>query len=130
MAENNVPKVVIDNAAPSVSESKTVPFVAEVEEASAAAQKSAPTLAEAPKDEVKAGAPSPWAWVAKNFPGHEHAFVGGACGLLLALLIFAIGFWKAFFVAVLVAIGVLVGQYLDGDTRVVELIRRLFGDNR
>ena len=62
-------------------------------------------------------------WVQDNFPGHTNAVVGGACGLVVAILIFVIGFWRALFV-------IAVGQYLDGDPKVAAFISRIFNDNR
>lgn len=69
-------------------------------------------------------------WVQDNFPGHTNAVVGGACGLVVAILIFVIGFWKALFVTACIAVGVAVGQYLDGDPKVAAFISRIFNDNR
>ncbi|WP_083307305.1 DUF2273 domain-containing protein [Olsenella sp. HMSC062G07] len=70
------------------------------------------------------------AWTHDVVVGHENAALGGAVGLAVALLIFAIGFWRALFVALCVCVGVVVGQFLDGDARVVRAIRKLFSDNR
>lgn len=69
-------------------------------------------------------------WVASTFPGHEHAFWGGVCGLLAAILFFVIGLWRALVVAVLVTLGVAVGQAIDGDARIVRTLRRLFSRNQ
>lgn len=70
------------------------------------------------------------AWMAKTFPGHVHAVVGGLCGLLVAILFFVFGFWKTLFVCLLVMIGVAFGQYLDGDPRIVDFIRKLVSEGR
>ena len=69
-------------------------------------------------------------WMAKTFPGHVHAVIGGLCGLLVAVLFFVFGFWKTMLVCLLVAIGVAFGQYLDGDPRIVNLIRKLVSEGR
>lgn len=70
------------------------------------------------------------AWMAKTFPGHVHAVIGGLCGLLVAVLFFVFGFWKTLLVCLLVTIGVAFGQYLDGDPRIVDLIRKLVSEGR
>jgi len=66
-------------------------------------------------------------WLSSNFPGHENAVFGGICGLVVALLIFIIGFWKALFVVICVLVGVAIGQYMDGNPTVVKAFRRFFG---
>lgn len=66
-------------------------------------------------------------WLSSNFPGHENAVFGGACGLIVALLVFVIGFWRTLFVVICVLVGVAIGQYLDGSPAVVKAFRKLFG---
>jgi uncharacterized membrane protein len=66
-------------------------------------------------------------WLSNNFPGHENAVFGGICGLIVAVLVFAIGFWQTLFVVICVLIGVAIGQYLDGNPTVVKAFRRMFG---
>ncbi|MBQ9315377.1 MAG: DUF2273 domain-containing protein [Atopobiaceae bacterium] len=61
---------------------------------------------------------------------HFHAVVGGVCGLVVAVLIFVVGFWQTLFVSLLAAVGVALGQYLDGDPKIVNLIRRLLSEGR
>lgn len=70
------------------------------------------------------------AWLTLNFPGHEHAVLGGVCGLAIALLVFAIGVARVLFMLVCITIGVLIGQYLDGDDRIVRVIRSLLGGDQ
>lgn len=88
---------------------------------------------EEPKEEPKAEpapapAVSPWmAWLSRNFPGHEHAAMGGICGLVIALLLFVIGVWRTLLIALLMGIGVAVGLYVDGDERMVAALRSLLG---
>lgn len=67
---------------------------------------------------------NPVAWVSRVVPGHEHAVLGGVAGLLIALLIFIVGFWKTIFVTLLVCVGIAFGQYLDGDPKIINLLRR------
>ncbi len=70
------------------------------------------------------------AWLHDAVPGHECAAIGGILGLVVAILVFTIGFWRAFFVALCVVIGVMIGQYVDGNPRIVRVVRKLFSDNR
>ncbi len=68
-------------------------------------------------------------WVSRTFPGHENAFWGGVAGLAIALLVFWVGVFRALAVAVLVFIGVALGQVADGDPKIINLIRRFFTSN-
>ncbi|WP_321972254.1 DUF2273 domain-containing protein [Paratractidigestivibacter sp.] len=68
-------------------------------------------------------------WVSRTFPGHEHAFWGGVIGALLAILIFWVGIGKALGVAALVLIGIAVGQAVDGDPKIINLLRHFFSSN-
>ncbi len=65
-------------------------------------------------------------WVSRTFPGHEKAFWGGVCGLLVALILFAIGLLRTIIVVVLVGLGVALGQMADGDPKLVKLVRKFF----
>lgn len=66
-------------------------------------------------------------WVDGAFPGHRNAVFFGLVGLVAALLIFWIGFFRVLFVAVFVVCGVAFGQWLDGDARIVKAVKKLFG---
>ena len=57
------------------------------------------------------------AWVSRTFPGHENAFLGGVCGVLVAIVM-----------AVLVLIGVAIGQQADGDPKILRALGKLFRD--
>lgn len=86
-----------------------------------------------PEDKKAAGAGATWSlsgWVSRTFPGHEKAFWGGVTGLLVALLLFAIGFFRTLLIAVLVVAGVAVGQALDGDPKIVNLVRAFLSRNQ
>ena len=61
------------------------------------------------------------------FIGHEHAILGGLAGLAIAFLMFTIGFWKTLFITLLVAVGVAIGQLIDGDPKIINVLRRLIG---
>ena len=67
-------------------------------------------------------------WLSQNFPGHENAVFGGVCGLVIAILVFVIGFWQALFLALCVTVGIAIGQYVDGNPTVVRFVRRFFGE--
>lgn len=83
-----------------------------------------------PDSTLREGASRVFSWVRRTFPGHEKAFWGGVCGLLAAIVFFAIGFWRTLVIVVLVVVGVAVGQMLDGDSKIVEAVRRLFSRNQ
>lgn len=76
------------------------------------------------------GAGRVFSWVRRTFPGHENAFWGGVCGMLAAIVFFAIGFWRTVVIVVLVIAGVALGQVLDGDSKIVEAARRIFSRNQ
>ena len=69
------------------------------------------------------------AWVSRTFPGHENAFVGGVCGLLVAIVMAAIGFWRTLLLVLLVLIGVAIGQQADGDPKILRVLGKLFRDH-
>ena len=81
-------------------------------------------------ESVRAGAGRVSAWVSRTFPGHEHAFWGGVLGLLVALVFFAIGFFRTLLIVALVVVGVAVGQALDGDPKLINAVRRFFARNQ
>lgn len=70
------------------------------------------------------------AWLVGACMNHSYAVLGGLCGLVVALLVFFIGFWKTLFICLLVLVGVMVGQYLDGDPKIVNFIKRLIDEAR
>lgn len=80
-------------------------------------------------DAVRDGAGKLFGWVRRTFPGHEHAFWGGVIGFLAAVLFLVLGLWRALVIVVLVIIGVAAGQALDGDSKIMDLIRHLFSRN-
>ena len=62
-------------------------------------------------------------WVKSTFPGHEKSFIGGLLGLVAALLFLSLGVGRALVVAFFVLVGVAVGQYLEGDPKILTAIR-------
>lgn len=69
-------------------------------------------------------------WLTETFPGHENAVLFGFLGFVLAVLIFIIGFWRTLFIALVVLLGVAVGQQFDGDPKIFNAIRNLVRENR
>lgn len=64
-------------------------------------------------------------WLDSTFPSSKNAVLGGVAGLIVALLFFAIGFWRTIFICLLVLVGVALGQYADGDPKLVRAITKL-----
>lgn len=64
-------------------------------------------------------------WLDETFPNGRNAVLGGVTGLVVALLLFAIGVLKTLVIAILVVVGVACGQYLDGDPKIVRFIQNL-----
>ena len=79
---------------------------------------------------VRDGASHVRSWVSRNLPGHEHAFWGGVLGLLVAVAFLALGLFRTIVIVVLVFVGVSLGLALDGDSRLVDTLRRLFSRNQ
>lgn len=65
-------------------------------------------------------------WVHKTFPRRENAFWGGVFGLIVALLVMWIGIFRSIFLLVFIVIGVMIGQAIDGDAKLINLLRRFF----
>ncbi|MGN0071247.1 MAG: DUF2273 domain-containing protein [Atopobiaceae bacterium] len=91
--------------------------------------KSAPAATEATSEQHAGARPleAAEAWLHETFPGHENAVLCGVLGLIVAILLFAIGFWATLLVALCVTVGVAIGQLLDGDPKIIEFVRGLFG---
>lgn len=64
-------------------------------------------------------------WLDETFPNGRNAVLGGVTGLVVALLLFAIGVLKTLVIAILVVVGVACGQYLDGDPKIVRFVQNL-----
>ena len=121
MAEEKTPKPKIefgDKSAPAAGEGAD-------QGAKKASDDGSYTVGEAVRD----GAGRLFSWVRRTFPGHEHAFWGGVIGFLAAVLFLVLGLWRALVIVVLVIIGVAAGQALDGDSKIMDLVRRLFSNN-
>lgn len=68
-------------------------------------------------------------WVRRTFPHHEHAFWGGVIALVIAILTFVIGVGRMLLVCLLVFVGVAIGQVLDGDPKIIRMVRGLLNDD-
>jgi uncharacterized membrane protein len=68
-------------------------------------------------------------WIETKFPGHGNAILFGIIGLVVALLIFSLGFWRTLVIAALVVAGVAFGQYLDGNPRIIRALRHLINSS-
>lgn len=125
------------------SEEKAATTEQEPEKQENAAQAAPAATAHRPKKAAAAAAapaaipvkpirkPKPFmTWLGQFFPGHEHAVLGGFCGLCVAVLVFFIGVPRTLFLLIVVVMGVIIGQYLDGDPRLVNAVRRLLGGDR
>lgn len=64
-------------------------------------------------------------WLDETFPNSRNAVLGGVTGLVVALLLFTIGVLKTLVIAILVAVGIACGQYLDGEPKIVRFIQNL-----
>ena len=103
-----------------------------------AAAQSAPEPAASTRQSAPEPAPEPAApaqrpcaftrasrWLDETFPNSRNAVLGGACGLVVALLLFTIGVLKTLVIAILVVVGIACGQYLDGEPKIVRFIQNL-----
>ena len=55
---------------------------------------------------------------------HKGAVLGGLLGLIIAVLILIIGFWKALLVLFLVGVGIILGMAIDGNNMIKNSIDR------
>lgn len=75
---------------------------------------------------VRAGMRGVTSWVHHTFPGQEKAFWGAVVGLVAAIAFLVVGPWPIVVIAVFVLVGVAAGQALDGDPKIVNVLRHLF----
>lgn len=62
------------------------------------------------------------------FPGKSNTVLFGVIGLIAALLLLSVGFWRMLIISIFVFIGVAVGQTLDGNPKLLNWIKDLFSD--
>lgn len=97
------------------------------ESVAAGASKPAPKVAVASVPLETAAPAEPNSWLHRQFPGHEHAVVGCLTGLFFALVVLFVGIPRGLFIIACMAVGILVGMYFDGDSRLMGAVRALRG---
>ena len=90
-------------------------------------QKSKPLAA---KEQLDQASVSVVQWFEQLFPGHAHAVIFGLLGFLVAILLFIIGFWKTLLIVILVVIGTSIGQALDGDPKLINMVKHIWFNTR
>jgi uncharacterized membrane protein len=98
--------------------------------AAAAPKREAASTEASDESAASKGRPNLMVWVRRTFPGHVHAFWGAVVAIVVALLTFVIGLPRMLLVAILVLIGIALGQVLDGDPKIIRTIRDLFSSDR
>ena len=59
-----------------------------------------------------------------------YALVGGALGLIVAVLFLTLGFWRTVLIVVLVALGAGIGALADRGRRLWDVVARFFPKDR
>ena len=116
-----------EEAAPEVEESVEETVAREEPAASAEMPKPSPKVAAAPASPKPAEPPVLNPWLHRQFPGHEHAVVGCLVGLFFALVVLYVGIPRGLFIVACMAVGMFVGMYFDGDSRLTGAVRALRG---
>ena len=116
-----------EEAAPEVEESVEETVAREEPAASTETPKPSPKVAAAPASPKPAEPPVLNPWLHRQFPGHEHAVVGCLVGLFFALVVLYVGIPRGLFIVACMAVGMFVGMYFDGDSRLTGAVRALRG---
>lgn len=116
-----------EEAAPEVEESVEETVAREEPAASAEMPKPSPKVAAAPASPKPAEPPVLNPWLHRQFPGHEHAVVGCLVGLFFALVVLYVGIPRGLFIVACMVVGMFVGMYFDGDSRLTGAVRALRG---
>ena len=117
-----------EEAAPEVEEPVQEETVAREEPAaSTETPKPSPKVSAAPASPKPAEPPVLNPWLHRQFPGHEHAVVGCLVGLFFALVVLYVGIPRGLFIVACMAVGMFVGMYFDGDSRLTGAVRALRG---
>ena len=95
--------------------------------ASTETPKPSPKVAAAPASPKPAEPPVLNPWLHRQFPGHEHAVVGCLVGLFFALVVLYVGIPRGLFIVACMVVGMFVGMYFDGDSRLTGAVRALRG---
>lgn len=116
-----------EEAAPEVEESVEETVAREEPAASTETPKPSAKVAAAPASPKPAESPVLNPWLHRQFPGHEHAVVGCLVGLFFALVVLYVGIPRGLFIVACMAVGMFVGMYFDGDSRLTGAVRALRG---
>ena len=117
-----------EEAAPEVEEPVQEETVAREEPAaSTETPKPSPKVSAAPASPKPAEPPVLNPWLHRQFPGHEHAVVGCLVGLFFALVVLYVGIPRGLFIVACMVVGMFVGMYFDGDSRLTGAVRALRG---
>ena len=116
-----------EETAPEVEESVEETVEREEPVASTETPKPSPKVAAAPASPKPAESPVLNPWLHRQFPGHEHAVVGCLVGLFFALVVLYVGIPRGLFIVACMAVGMFVGMYFDGDSRLTGAVRALRG---
>ena len=116
-----------EEAAPEVEESVEETVAREEPAASTETSKPSPKVAAAPASPKPSEPPVLNPWLHRQFPGHEHAVVGCLVGLFFALVVLYVGIPRGLFIVACMAVGMFVGMYFDGDSRLTGAVRALRG---
>lgn len=68
--------------------------------------------------------------MAKFYKMKPNTFIGTSLGIIFALSTLTIGFWKTFFLFLIIAIANIIGQVLDNNTRILMFFDLLIGKFR
>ena len=116
-----------EEAAPEGEESVEETVAREEPAASTETPKPSPKVAAAPASPKPAEPPVLNPWLHRQFPGHEHAVVGCLVGLFFALGVLYVGIPRGLFIVACMVVGMFVGMYFDGDSRLTGAVRALRG---
>lgn len=116
-----------EEVAPEVEESVEETVEREEPVASTETPKPSPKVAAAPASPKPAESPVLNPWLHRQFPGHEHAVVGCLVGLFFALVVLYVGIPRGLFIVACMVVGMFVGMYFDGDSRLTGAVRALRG---
>ena len=64
-------------------------------------------------------------WFEETFSNSRCAAIGAVVGFVVAILLLTIGLFKTLIIVLLVACGVAIGQYIDGDAKLVRAVKSL-----
>lgn len=63
-------------------------------------------------------------------PGHSNTIIFGIIGVIAALLLFSVGFWRMIVLVLFILVGVAIGESLDGDPRIINMVKGFFNSKK